>query len=187
MLIFPTAIMMMEDEDDRAFMEKLYLDHRYLLFKIAYDLVKDYQVAEDMVSEACVSLIANIDTLRKLNNCKTRAYIVTTVRNASLDYVRKVSRQSKKSFLSGEEQDFNIQEQAQVDDEIIRQADISSIRFALGKVKNSERELLEMKYFDLMTDAEIAQKLHISHNSVRYYLTKARRSLRRILEGEGFI
>ena len=24
MLIFPTAIMMMEDEDDRAFMEKLY-------------------------------------------------------------------------------------------------------------------------------------------------------------------
>lgn len=48
MLIFPTAIMMMEDEDDRAFMEKLYLDHRYLLFKIAYDIVKDYQVAEDL-------------------------------------------------------------------------------------------------------------------------------------------
>ena len=89
MLIFPTAIMMMEDEDDRAFMEKLYLDHRYLLFKIAYAIVQDYQVAEDMVSEACVSLIANIDTLRKLNNCKARAYIVTTVRNASLDYVRK--------------------------------------------------------------------------------------------------
>lgn len=48
MLIFPTAIMMMEDEDDRAFMEKLYLDHRYLLFKIAYDIVKDYQVAGDL-------------------------------------------------------------------------------------------------------------------------------------------
>lgn len=187
MLTFPAAIMLMDDDDDRVFMEKLYVEHRYLLFKVAYDIVKDAQTAEDMVSEACISLIANIDTLRKLNICKVKAYIVTTVRNASLDCVRKRSSQSRKSFLTDEEHNLNVPGQEQVDDDLIRRAEITAIRFALKKMRDPDRELLQMKYFDLMSDAEIAQKLHIQSDSVRYYLTKARRNLRRILEEERLI
>lgn len=187
MLIFPTAIMTMENDDDRAFMEALYLKHRYLLFKIAYGIVNDPQTAEDMVSEACISLIANIDTLRKLNSCKIKAYIVTTIRNTSLDFVRKRNRQNQKNFLSGDDGNFSIPDQERIDDDLIRRAEISAIRIAMKKMQASERELLQMKYFDMKTDAEIAQKMHIQSNSVRYYLTKARRSLRQILEENNLI
>lgn len=182
MLTLPVAIMMMEDGDDRSFMEKLYVQHRYLLFRTAYNVVRNPQTAEDMVSEACVSLIENIDTLRKLNICKLRAYIVTTVRNVSLDYVRKRDRQSEKYFFTSDEKSFDLPEQAQVDDDLIRKAEVDILRKALHKIHKTERELLQMKYFDMATDVQIAEKFHIGTNSVRYYLTKARRSLRRILE-----
>ena len=69
-----------------------------------------------------------------------------------------------------------------MEDELIRQAEGQAIRQALKKIHRSERDLLQMKYFDLMSDAEIAERLHIAKNSVRYYLTKARRSLKSILE-----
>ncbi len=182
MIAFPAAILMMEDGDDRSFIEHLYIQHRYLLFKVAYNIVRNPQTAEDMVSEACVLFIRHIDTLRKLNVCKTRAYIVSIVRNVSLDYVRKRDRQSKKYYLTGEEKDFDVPEQREIDDELIRKAETEALRKALHKIHKGECELLQMKYFDLMTDAEIAEKLHIGANSVRQYLTKARRSLRRILE-----
>lgn len=184
MMTLPIAIMMMEDGDDRSFMGKLYIQHRYLLFRTAYNIVRHPQTAEDIVSEACVSLIENINTLRKLNICKLRAYIVTTVRNVSLDYVCKRDRQSEKYFLTGDEKSFDLPDQAQVDDDLIRMIEVDILRKALRKIHKTERELLQMKYFDMATDAQIAEKFHIGTNSVRYYLTKARRSLRRILEEE---
>ena len=76
MILFPAVIAAIENDDDRAFMEKLYLDHRYLMFKVARGIVDSPHAAEDMVAEACVSLIENIDTLRKINSCKLRPYIV---------------------------------------------------------------------------------------------------------------
>ena len=38
-----------------------------------------------------------------------------------------------------------------------------------------------MKYFDLLTDKEIASYLEIKTDSVRYYLTLARRRLKSVL------
>ncbi len=40
------------------------------------------------------------------------------------------------------------------------------------------RELLSMKYFEMRPDSEIAEKLGIGKDSVRQYLTVARRKLK---------
>lgn len=187
MIIFPVSIMMMDDDDDRSFMEKLYIQYRHLMFRKALKIVEQPQNAEDVVSAACESLIENVDTLRKLNVCKLRAYIVSTVRNASVDFVRKRNRQGSKRFLTDDEKAFDIPDETPLDEEMIRKAEAQMLRQALQKISKSERELLKMKYFDLASDAEIAEAIGIGVNSVRYYLTKARRSLRRILEESDFL
>ena len=40
------------------------------------------------------------------------------------------------------------------------------------------RELLSMRYYEMRSDSEIAEKLGIGKNSVRQYLTVARRKLK---------
>ena len=52
------------------------------------------------------------------------------------------------------------------------------IRQALKRLKPRERDLLEMKYFSQLDDEKISRQLRISRNSVRYYLTLARRALK---------
>ena len=60
------------------------------------------------------------------------------------------------------------------------------IRQALKRLKPRERDLLEMKYFSQLDDEKIGRQLRISRNSVRYYLTLARRALRdEIKKGDG--
>ena len=183
MILFPAVIAAIENDDDRAFMEKLYLDHRYLMFKVARGIVDSPHAAEDMVAEACVSLIENIDTLRKINSCKLRSYIVSTVRNASIDYVRKRNRRSRYGFSTDKDDVLaSAVETEEIDDALIRQAESEKLRRALGMIHEKERKVLQMKYFDLLQDAEIAQRMEIKPNSVRSYLTKARRSLKEALK-----
>ena len=52
---------------------------------------------------------------------------------------------------------------------------------ALLKLPEKDCTILRMKYFDLLTDKEIASYLEIKTDSVRYYLTLARRRLKSVL------
>ena len=56
----------------------------------------------------------------------------------------------------------------------------------LSGFQSTDRDLLEMKYFSQLDDEKIGRQLRISRNSVRYYLTLARRALRdEIKRGDG--
>ena len=171
----------LDSEDDRSFMERLYTAHRYLMFSIAYRIVKDHAGAEDAVSEACTSLIANMKTLRALEASKLRAYVAATAKNAALDHVRGRDRQNRHGFLTGDEAAFDMPDAGEIDDALIRHAEVEAIREALRKLRPRERDLLRMKYYEALPDAAIAEKLDIGTNSVRHYLTRARRSLLAIL------
>jgi hypothetical protein len=48
--MFPAAIMTIEDDDDRAFMERVYLDYRNLMYHIACGILRDHYGAEDVIN-----------------------------------------------------------------------------------------------------------------------------------------
>ena len=49
MMFIPVAILSIGNEDDRAFMVRLYVDYRWLMYKVALSVVREPQLAEDMV------------------------------------------------------------------------------------------------------------------------------------------
>ena len=65
-----------------------------------------------------------------------------------------------------------------MDDARIADADSQMLREALRRVDERTRDLLSMKYFEMRSDSEIAEKLGIGKNSVRQYLTVAQRKLK---------
>ena len=60
--------------------------------------------------------------------------------------------------------------------------DIRQMADALLRLPDRERELLRMKYYEELSDREIARLLGINSGSVRTYLTRARRHLGDILK-----
>lgn len=183
MIIIPVAILSIGNEDDRTFMVRLYVDYRWLMYKVALSVVREPQLAEDMVSQTLCEMIDNLEKIRAVDCCKLRGYIVSFVRNVSVDFVRKRDRQGKYFFLTGEEAEVAAEDS--VDENLIRMAEIDALKRGLARLSENDRLLLTMKYFDGLSDEEIAARLGVAKASVRTYLTRARNRLcQRLKEDE---
>jgi len=183
MMFIPVAILSIGNEDDRAFMVRLYVDYRWLMYKVALSVVREPQLAEDMVSQTLCEMIDNLEKIRAVDCCKLRGYIVSFVRNVSVDFVRKRDRQGKYFFLTGEEAEVAADDS--VDENLIRMAEIDALKRGLARLSENDRLLLTMKYFDGLSDEEIAARLGVAKASIRTYLMRARNRLcQRLKEDE---
>ncbi len=171
MMFIPVAILSIGNEDDRAFMVRLYVDYRWLMYKVALSVVREPQLAEDMVSQTLCEMIDNLEKIRAVDCCKLRGYIVSFVRNVSVDFVRKRDRQGKYFFLTGEEAEVAAEDS--VDENLIRMAEIDALKRGFARLSENDRPLLTMKYFDGLSDEEIAARLGVAKASVRTYLMRA--------------
>ena len=176
--MLPFVIMMISDENDRELIQRLFLQNELSMYAMAMRVVKDHHTACDIVSAACVKMIEKVDYLRKINLQKQTPYILSIVKNTSLMYLRQ--RRSENNWLVDDERilDCAAALQDDLDAALISEAESQVIRQALKSLKPRERDLLEMKYFSQMDDEKICQQIRISRNSVRYYLTLARRALK---------
>ena len=175
-VMIPTAISRMERGEDRDFLLELINENGSLMYAMAFQILGNEPVANDMVSEACMALMKKAAYLRTIAEEKQRLYILAIVKNNCLMYLRKHSRE--RLFYDGHELETSLASEDAVDDALIADADSQMLREALRKVDGRTRELLSMKYFEMRSDSEIAEKLGIGKNSVRQYLTVARRKLK---------
>lgn len=181
MLLFPIEILLIENDSDHTFMEQVYTENEKTMYYWAYSILRNKEDASDAVHSACVALIKNIPLMRTFNSCTLRSYIVSTVRNASIDAYRKRSRQNEFAFMAGDDIISLLPDDAAIEDSMILAENILSLNNAIKRLPANESNLLRWKYFDELPDKEIAQLLEINPASVRAYLTKARRHLYELL------
>ena len=65
---------------------------------------------------------------------------------------------------------------------LLRSHGMEVVHDALSRIHKRDCELLRMKYFERLSDEDIAQRLEIGVASVRFYLTKARRNFAKELK-----
>ena len=181
-MMMPLALLTIEDDDDRAFMTQLYQKYSGLMYRVAYDLVQDHNDAQDIVNDVIVRLIDKIPLLREKESCVLRSYVVSAIRRTSLNVLKKRGR---KALLDDEVLADVPDDHATVEADAIALASQAEIAAALGRLPERERNLLRWKYFEEYTDEEIGALLGIGKDSVRAYLTKARRHMRALLERQG--
>ena len=81
------------------------------------------------------------------------------------------------------DENYNAQEQeVEIDNGLIREAEHEALRLALSRMNERDKELLVMKYYDELSNDEIAERNGTSEACVRANLSKARRRLRKLLE-----
>lgn len=94
--MIPIMLLSIGDESDRSFFERLYMDYRLLMLRKAYAILNDYHEAEDAMNLAWLAL------LREFDSCSLRSYIVSTIRNTSLNLLRQKSCDIRASYVRNE-------------------------------------------------------------------------------------
>ncbi len=178
--MIPIMLLFVGDESDREFFERLYVDYRLLMLRKAYAILNDYHEAEDAMNMAWLALLKKITLLREFDSCSLRSYIVSTIRNTSLNLLR------QKRCVSIEDMNaaFDVipSNEPELDERLLQKDAVDELTRFLEGLPKRDLLILEMKYVQELSDKEIARELNIQVDSVRTYLTRARRRAKKILK-----
>ena len=184
MLIFATMI---NDVDDRAFMQEVYQQNERLMYAIALKYASNTQDCEDIVHDTVEKLCKNIAKIKELPNSALRAYVVYAVRNTAINFRKHQSTINRHiQQLSGDDSNSEYDQPESI---IERIEDLREKRTSLTKVwmqlTDAEQELLYRKYVLDQTTEELAGIFQCSRDSIRMRLSRARRKSLRLMKGEG--
>ena len=180
-MFFPLIFLLIENEDDRLFLEGVYMEHHGLMYAQALKITRNSQEAEDAVSEGMLALIKKIDLLRTLPCNKLRAYVVITVKHMALNRYK----QKKQENVAGDIAIEDLAGNGSVDENLLSQAGIEQVKNAIAALPQREKDIMLMKYFRELSDAEIAEEMGVKEVSVRVHLSRARKHLAQVLQERG--
>lgn len=178
MLFMPIAIQTIADTDDREYMEQVYRQHYRLMYAIAWRYSSDLNAVEDIVSDSCVSLIRNLETLRELDERKQKAYIVIAVKNTAFSHH---SRNRRHEQIVMDEADDWLENQAaegKLEDRIALREELENVWRAIQMLPPKEQQIMQMKYQYELSDKDIAERVGLAESSIRKYISRARERIR---------
>lgn len=176
------------DEDSSQFFRALYEQYKPLMYNIALRYIKDPSSAEELVHDAIVKLIEKEDTIVKLERCTLTAYIVYTIRNLSMNYLRRKNLEHR-YFADVEisSNQFQIVDNTPLPEEVVMMSERRENFIEIwNTLPDATRTLLEGKYILGLSDNELAIEFCCSPNSIRMKLTRARRQVIKLVKERGF-
>ena len=153
-----------------ASFEKLLLQYKSYLYKVAYTYVKDKQVALDILQETSFKAWLNIHTLK--DEEKFKPWITKILVNTALNYMKKeikVIYMEDENSIIYSEKSISIEEKLDLYD-------------AIDLLKPKYKTVIILKYFDDMKIEDISYVLSIPENTVKSHLKRAKESLSSILK-----
>lgn len=164
-------------QETDVFITELYDQYNRYTYKLAWQYCKfDYEVS-DLVQEVWLKLCLQAEKLHSLSPEQQVAYISATLRNTAFSYFRKEVITFPLDTANG----IAVNEPDILNSILDRQSNLRRFYQLWEHVPQPARELLERKYFQEETDAEIAAAMGIGRNSVRMYLTRARKTAHAVL------
>ncbi|MEU4202873.1 sigma-70 family RNA polymerase sigma factor [Streptomyces sp. NPDC045470] len=160
--------------DESPTVTDLYHAHRLSMVRLAVLLVDDRATAEDVVQDAFAALYKRHgERLDEVDNAL--AYLRTAVVNAARSVLRR--RRTARDYTPPHETDAPSAEERVVLDEEHRE-----VLAALGRLTARRREVLVLRYWGELTEAQIAATLGISRGAVKSIASRALDSLEKMLE-----
>ena len=175
-----------DNPDGIAFMRELY--HRYsrLMFAEALRRVSNRQDCEDIVQDAVTSLYEKVDTLMNLPSAALPAYVVYTVKNKSVDFLRRQAAAGRHSVDLSDGGWESLESAAPSPEDMAELRERADGLYQIWPLLPEEdQELLYRKYVLGQDNAELAQLFHCQRDSVRMRLTRARRRAMALMKKGG--
>lgn len=147
-------------------------------------MVKDNDVADDILQETLIKAVRVIDNGRYTDNGKFLSWILRIAHNQVIDYFRaqKQNRQVNESNAG-----YNVLgtlrfAEKNVEDRMVADQIEADVRSLVEMLPDEQREVVMMRYFSGLSFKEIAEQTNVSINTalgrMRYALINLRKMIR---------
>ncbi|MHA6797101.1 SigE family RNA polymerase sigma factor [Pseudonocardia bannensis] len=152
----------------------LYRDHRVRLIRLAVLLVDEPGTAEDVVQEAFAGLHRHWSGLR--DEAAAVGYLRTAVVNGSRSVLRR--RRTARDYVPPHQVNARSAESL-----AMLSAEHQAVVDALGTLPPRQREVLVLRYYGGLSEAEIAEATGISRGTVKSTASRALDTVARVMAG----
>ncbi|RNG20775.1 SigE family RNA polymerase sigma factor [Streptomyces botrytidirepellens] len=163
-----------DDEAPSPTLADLYRARRLDMIRLAIFLVDDLHTAEDVVQDAFAAVCrrhgARLDDLQDAH-----AYLHTAVVNAARSVLRR--RRTARSYTPPYQGPG-----APVDEPLLLAEEHRQVLDALAQLTARQREVLVLRYWSDLTEAQIAATLGVSRGTVKSTASRALATLEKLLE-----
>ena len=156
---------------DRKSYREVYKLYSKAMFAIALRIVRDRDVAEDILQESFINAFSNLTNFK--SESTFGAWLKKIVVNTSINYIKK----KKMIFLSLDEIGINKSDEEK--EEPIY--NVAKIKEAIGKLPDGFRVILTLYLFEGYDHKEIAEILEISESTSKSQYSRAKDKLKKIL------
>lgn len=143
--------------------------YKEYLYRMAFSWMKNEDAALDVVGECILKGFEKIYSLKEPAYFKT--WITRILLNTAKDYLKKTVLMGQIDDLQIPEEELGISFEEKMD-----------LYEALDHLSDRYREILTLRYFDDMKIKEIADKMELPEGSVKAYLSRAKKELRKYLK-----
>lgn len=168
---------MIDSPDEKQKFEIIYQTYRQLMYYVANHILGNTQDAEDVVHDAFIKIIENIEKFSDPKCPQTRAFIVTITENKAIDLYRK---RKSHDIIPLEEAYIGVPEPSKI--EQIEESD--ALTKAILSLPGRYREVLLLKYAQGYSMDEVAAILSTTGENVKKLIQRARKKLEAILREE---
>ncbi len=155
--------------------------HYKVLCYFAWDMVRDTEVAEDLVQDA---FIAYLNNKHKISSepIAIRAFLYSAIRNA----VYNQNRKSKTIQKYLDRQSVGEMDDIDYEHKVIRAEFMAEIARVVDGLPDSCQHIFKLSYLDGFSNQEIAEQLAISVNTIKTQKQRALQVLRKKIHPEFF-
>lgn len=157
----------------------IYDTHINLLLKVAYRIVNDSDVAEDLVHDSLIKMHEKKMVFASIDDVKY--WLLRVVKNASLNYVKRKGRE-KNAYEKVLQNKTTITEAA--DEPLMKEQTQLAVKEALEKLPVKLKMVLIMREYADLNYKEIGRILQISEGNVKVRVHRAREQLAKLLGDE---
>jgi RNA polymerase sigma-70 factor (ECF subfamily) len=168
-------------QGDRLAMKVLYGRHHVRVFRFGLRLVRDEQVAEDLISEVF------FDVWRQAGKFEGRSAVSTWLLAITRFKAFSVLRRRKEMDVGLDEAAANAIEDSSDDPEMaVQKKDTGdALRRCLTALTSEHREIIDLVYYHEKSVEEVAEIVGIPENTVKTRLFYARKKLAELLKAAG--
>jgi RNA polymerase sigma-70 factor (ECF subfamily) len=157
---------------DNRFFAEIYTRYYKKVFNTCIGIVKDRDVAHDLAQDVMVKAVESLPSLQ--NGFLLGFWLYKIAKNRSIDYCKNCT---SNRFVNTDVCFDLADKGADMESLVAKENLLDSVQHTMGKLKEDDRNLLTLKYFENCSVVDLQNYFALSESAVKMRLVRARKRL----------